>query len=81
MFYHKEEAFSKQELHKLQLERLVKTVKHAYDNVPFYTKKLNEAGIKPTDIKSLDDLSKLPFTTKNDIYMHKKIYSSFFLRQ
>ncbi|MEI7541903.1 MAG: phenylacetate--CoA ligase [bacterium] len=67
MFYHKEEAFSKQELHKLQLERLVKTVKHAYDNVPFYTKKLNEAGIKPTDIKSLDDLSKLPFTTKNDM--------------
>lgn len=67
MFYHKEESFSKQELQKLQLERLVKTVQHAYDNVPFYNKKLNEAGIKPTDIKSLDDLSKLPFTTKNDM--------------
>jgi phenylacetate-CoA ligase len=41
-------------------------VKHAYDNVPLYRKKLDEAGVKPEDIKSLKDLAKLPFTVKDD---------------
>ena len=67
MFYHKEESFSKDELQKLQSERLVKTVKHVYDNVPFYKKKFDGAGIKPSDIKGLEDLPKLPFTTKGDM--------------
>jgi phenylacetate-CoA ligase len=42
-------------------------VKHVYDNVPFYKKKFDGAGIKPSDIKGLEDLPKLPFTTKGDM--------------
>lgn len=67
MFYHKEESISREELYKLQSERLIKTVKHVYDNVPFYKKRFDEAGIKPSDIKGVEDLSKLPFTTKGDL--------------
>lgn len=55
------------ELRRLQLERLQWTVRHAYENVPLYRKKFDEAGVKPEDIQSLDDISKLPFTTKEDL--------------
>ncbi len=55
------------ELEALQLERLKATAKHCYDNVDFYRKKFDEAGIKPEDINSLEDISKLPFTTKQDM--------------
>lgn len=51
----------------IQLENLKVTVKRCYENVPHYTKQFNEMGIKPQDIQSLDDLSKLPFTVKNDL--------------
>lgn len=51
----------------LQSQRLIKTVKHVYDNVAFYRKKFDEAGIKPSDIKGIGDLEKLPFTTKGDM--------------
>ena len=51
----------------LQLERLQKTVRNVYDKVPYYRNKMDETGIKPEDIKSLKDLSKLPFTTKQDM--------------
>ena len=51
----------------LQLEKLQKTVKHEYDNVPAYRKKMDEAGVKPEDIKVLEDIQKLPFTTKEDL--------------
>ncbi len=67
MFYHKEESISREELNRLQSERLIKTVKHVYDNVPFYKKKFDSAGIKPSDIKGVEDLAKLPFTTKGDL--------------
>ena len=67
MFYHKEETFSAEEIRKLQSERLIKTVKHVYDNVPFYKKKFDDAGLKPSDIKGVEDLEKLPFTTKKDM--------------
>jgi len=52
---------------KLQLERLQDVVKRAYENVPYYKKRFKEAGIKPEDIKTLDDIQKLPFTTKDDL--------------
>ncbi|SDS02794.1 phenylacetate--CoA ligase PaaK [Agrococcus carbonis] len=55
------------ELRALQLERLQQTVAHAYANVPTYTRKLDEAGVHPDDIRSLDDLARLPFTTKEDL--------------
>ena len=52
---------------KLQLERLQQTVRTCYEKVPFYRKKFDKMGIKPEDIKSLDDITKLPFTTKYDL--------------
>jgi len=52
---------------KLQLERLKKTVLLVYDTVPFYKKKFKELNIKPDDIKTLEDIRKLPFTTKDDL--------------
>ncbi|MDR1159091.1 MAG: phenylacetate--CoA ligase [Syntrophomonadaceae bacterium] len=51
----------------IQTERLVKTVEHVYNNVAYYRKKMNEKGIKPNDINSIDDLSKLPFLSKDDL--------------
>ncbi len=51
----------------LQNERLVKQVKHVWDNVPYYRKKMEEKGVTPDDIKSIDDLHKLPFLSKADL--------------
>ena len=61
------ETASREELAAIQSERLVKTVKRVYDNVPAYRKKMDDIGLKPEDIKSVDDLSKLPFTYKQDL--------------
>lgn len=55
------------EMEALQLERLQATVKRLYEKVPFYKEKFDETGIKPSDIKTLKDISKLPFTTKKDL--------------
>lgn len=55
------------EMKALQSFRLSQTVRRVYENVPYYRKKMDEAGTKPEDIKSVDDLSKLPFTVKQDL--------------
>lgn len=55
------------ELRELQLEGLKWTVGHAYNGCPAYKKKLDEAGVKAEDIRSLDDIEKLPFTTSKDL--------------
>jgi phenylacetate-CoA ligase len=55
------------ELRALQLERLQWTLRHAYANVPAYTKKFDEAGVRPQDCRSLADLAKFPLTTKHDL--------------
>ncbi|WP_199745697.1 phenylacetate--CoA ligase PaaK [Amycolatopsis sp. WAC 04182] len=55
------------ELQALQLKRLRWTLRHAYDNVPFYKRKFDEAGVHPDDCKALEDLAKFPFTTKQDL--------------
>ncbi len=55
------------ELQALQLKRLQWTLRHAYDNVRFYTRKFDEAGVHPDDCKALEDLAKFPFTTKQDL--------------
>ena len=67
MIWSKEETLSRQEIEKIQLERLQETVSRVYDKVPAYRKKMDEKGIKPQDVKSLKDLSKLPFVTKQDM--------------
>ncbi len=61
------ECASRQEIKDIQSERLVEMVQRVYNNVPYYKAKLDNAGVKPSDIKSVDDLSKLPFTTKADL--------------
>ncbi len=61
------EQMSREELEQLQIERLEATINRAYLNVPFYRKKFDELGIDPDQIKSLDDLRRLPFTTKDDL--------------
>ncbi|MDR2042281.1 MAG: phenylacetate--CoA ligase [Tannerella sp.] len=61
------ECMSRGELHKLQSIRLKKVVEHVYHNAPFYRRKMQEMGITPDDIQSIDDVVKLPFTTKQDL--------------
>lgn len=61
------ETISRENLEKIQSERLKKTVERVYQNVPFYKEKFDQAGIKPKDIQSVKDLSKLPFTIKQDL--------------
>ncbi len=61
------ETMGREELEQLQLERLQSTLSRVYMNVPFYRKKFDETGIDPDDFRSLTDLRKLPFTTKNDL--------------
>ena len=61
------ECMSREDMKALQSEKLVKQVKNVYENVAFYRKKMDEAGVKPEDIKSIDDIGKLPFTTKEDL--------------
>ena len=58
---------SQDELQALQLKRLKWTLQHAYKNVPMYTKKFDDAGVHPDDLQSLSDLSKFPYTTKQDL--------------
>jgi len=60
-------AKSEEELKQLQLKGLEWTVNHAYHGSSFYRRRLDEAGVKPDDIRSLDDLKKLPFTTSKDL--------------
>lgn len=68
MIYNKSaECMPREEIKKLQLERLHATVKHAYDNVEFYRRRFDEIGLKPEDIKTLDDIRKIPYTTKEDM--------------
>jgi phenylacetate-CoA ligase len=64
---HESECMSRDELAQLQLERLESTLNRVYMNVPFYRKKFDEVKFNPDELRSLDDLKKLPFTTKNDL--------------
>jgi phenylacetate-CoA ligase len=67
-YYQEEmERASCETMRKLQDERLVKTVKHAYDNIAYYREKMKEKGVEPGDIRSVDDLHKLPFLSKDDL--------------
>ncbi len=65
-YFNPEEAFTRQEIESYQLDRLQKTVEHCM-NSPFYRERFKKEGLKPSDIKTLDDLRKIPFTTKQDL--------------
>lgn len=68
MIYNPEmECMDRESMRKLQSERLQKIVKTCYENVPFYRKNMDRMGVKPEQIKSIDDIIKLPFTTKHDL--------------
>ena len=67
-YYQKEiETMPVEEIKKLQSEKLIKQVKHVYENVPYYKKLMDEKGVTPDDIKGIEDLHKLPFLTKADL--------------
>ena len=63
----KMECMSRDEMASLQSQRLVKVVKKVYENVDFYHNKMRELGVEPGDIKGIEDIGKLPFTTKEDL--------------
>ena len=67
--YHQKEieTMPVEEIKKLQSEKLVKQVKHVYDNVPYYRELMNKKGVKPEDIHGIEDLHLLPFLTKADL--------------
>lgn len=66
-FDQQKECMSRDEMTALQSERLVKQVKNVYENVAFYNRKMKELGVEPGDIKGVEDINKLPFTTKEDL--------------
>ena len=61
------ECASREQIRAWQDERLVETVKHVYENVPYYRNLMEEKNVTPDDIKGVDDLHKLPFLTKDDL--------------
>ncbi|MDO5361236.1 MAG: phenylacetate--CoA ligase [Eubacteriales bacterium] len=61
------ECASRDQIRQWQSERLVKQVRNVWDNVPMYRKRMEETGVSPEDIQSVDDLYKLPFITKDDL--------------
>jgi len=67
MFNPKVETMPQKELRELQLNRLKEIVYYSYKNVPFYKKKMDEAGVSPDDIKTLEDVTRIPLTTKDDL--------------
>jgi len=70
MFNRSIETMPRQKRNDLQLKRLKQTVQQVYDHVPFYTKQLDKNGVSPSDIKTLDDIQKLPVTTKDDLRLN-----------
>lgn len=67
-YFHPEiETASRDQIIAIQNERLVKQVRYVYDNVPYYRNRMETKGVRPEDIRSIDDLKKLPFLTKDDL--------------
>ena len=68
MFFQEElETLSREKLNELQLERAQELVKYVYERIPFYTDLFDKAGVSPSDLKSLDDLPRFPFTVKQNL--------------
>ena len=67
-YYQKEiETASREEILRIQNEKIVKQVKYVYDNVPYYRDLMDKKGVKPEDTRSVDDIHKLPFLSKDDL--------------
>ena len=66
MVYKEIETADRSEIREVQNERLRRTVRNAYENVPFYREKMDELGVRPGDIETVEDVTKLPTTTKED---------------
>ena len=67
-YYQREiETAPREQIRKLQNERLLATVRRVYERVPLYRERMQAAGVSPDDIQSIDDLKKLPFTYKQDL--------------
>ena len=66
-YYQREEALPRDEMKQLQSQRLIETVEHVYKNIEFYRDRMKSNGLTPADIKSVDDLYKLPFIEKSDL--------------
>ncbi|MDO5703131.1 MAG: phenylacetate--CoA ligase, partial [Lachnospiraceae bacterium] len=67
-YYQKDlECASREQMTAIQNEKLVKQVRHVWEHVPYYRKKMEAKGVTPDDIKSVDDLHKLPFLSKDDL--------------
>ena len=67
MFQRHIETMGREEMRALQLKRLQNVVKYAYERVPFYRKRFDSIGLKPEDIQTLEDIRKIPYTTKDDL--------------
>ena len=68
MYYQPDiETMPREQLRELQLERMRRSIRHAYDNVAFYQRTFKEAGITPDDLTSLEDLTRFPFVVKQDM--------------
>ena len=61
------ETMNREDIEKFQSERLVKQVKRMYENVELFRKRMDEKGLKPEDVKGIEDLHKLPFSYKQDL--------------
>ena len=70
MAWSKEETINRDDMRRIQLGKLQKTIAYIYGKNPSYRKRLEKAGVKPEEIKTLDDIRRLPFTTKQDIRDH-----------
>lgn len=70
MFQEKKQFMSRAEIETHQLKRMKAQIKHAYDNVEMYRRRFKDKGITPADIKTLDDIAKVPFTVKDDLRDH-----------
>ena len=67
-YYQKEiETASRVQIVAIQNEKIVKQVKHVYENVPYYRNLMDEKGVTPEDIKGIEDIKKLPFLSKADL--------------
>jgi len=64
------EGLSRDEMSHMQGDRLKRIVKYAYEKVKVYTQKFDEKGIDPADVRTVDDISSIPFTTKSDLREH-----------
>ena len=70
-FWNREiETMPREQLRALQGERLRSAVAYAYERVPLYRRRMDETGVAPGDVKGVDDLARLPFTTKSDLRDH-----------